>query len=210
MKRHMRWVCGLAAGWMATGAAIAAERTFTFEDPKGVNAVSFFVDSLLEPILGYANMVGGTVTVDPENPKSFRATFDVPVKAVTTPNRIMTEHLHGPKWLDAETHPDLTFVSKEVLEVREVRPNVREYRVAGVFSARGVEQPLEVTIQFTHLPGRLGDRMSGSTGDLAVVRATFKISRRAFKINPEVPVEVVGDEIEIRVAISGGAPRDAE
>lgn len=209
MKPYMRWFCGLAAGWIAAGTADAAERTFSFEDPKGVNAVSFFVDSLLEPIVGYANMIGGEVTMDPENPKTFRATFDVPVAAVTTPNRVMTEHLHGPKWLDAEAHPELTFVSKEVLEAREVRPNVREYRVAGVFSARGVERPLEVTIQFTHLPGRLGDRVSGKEGDLAVVRAIFKISRLAFGINPDTPVEVVGDEIEIRVAVSGGAPKEA-
>ena len=50
------------------GTLASAPQTFDFKDPKGVNAIQFHLDSVLEPISGTASGISGTVTFDPANP----------------------------------------------------------------------------------------------------------------------------------------------
>ena len=48
----------------------AEVKTYDFEDPKGVNNVSFLLDAPLESISGNAKGVSGIVTFDSTNPKA--------------------------------------------------------------------------------------------------------------------------------------------
>ena len=87
----------------------AAPVSFDFKDPKGVNALQFSLDSVLEPIAGTAGGVSGTVSFDPANPAATSGKIVVATKSLVVPNATMTEHMLGNNWLDAAANPEIIF-----------------------------------------------------------------------------------------------------
>ena len=87
----------------------AAPVSFDFKDPKGVNALQFSLDSVLEPIAGTAGGVSGTVSFDPANPAATSGKIVVATKSLVVPNATMTEHMLGNNWLDGAAKPEIIF-----------------------------------------------------------------------------------------------------
>src|SRR5687767_4789452 len=104
---------------LITAAALsAAPQTFDFKDPKGVNAIQFNLDSVLEPISGSANGVSGTVSFDPANPAATTGKIAVATASLTVTNSMMTDHLRGDKWLNAPANPEITFELTKLADVK--------------------------------------------------------------------------------------------
>jgi len=96
----------------------AADIDFDFEDPKGVNAISFHLDSLLEPISGTASGITGTISFDPQKPASLAGGIVVATSSLTVSNDKMREHLLGNGWLDAPTNPEIRFDIQSIDSVK--------------------------------------------------------------------------------------------
>jgi polyisoprenoid-binding protein YceI len=183
----------------------AAAKDFDFKDPKGVNNVSFLLDAPLESISGNAKGVSGTVSFDPENPKAVSGTIVIETGSLTATNDMLQEHMLGDGWLDATSHPEITFATKSLSKV-ETTENGFTAHVTGDFSLKGVTKELTVPVTFTYLPDMLGKRSNGSMkGDLLVLRSTFTINRSEFGIKPGENTDKVAEEIELRLAIAGAA-----
>ena len=78
----------------------------------------------------------------------------------------------------------------------------------GVYAAHGslfLEQTVKV--KATYLPDGISKRQGKVQGDLLVLRADFSIKRSDYKIKLDTPTAVVGDEIQLKVAIAGGAKK---
>ena len=85
---------------------LRAELTvFDFKDPKGVNSMTIQVDSILEPIMGTASGISGTLSFDPEAPKSANGKIVVSAGSIQTTNDRMTKVLHSEDWIDIEKYP---------------------------------------------------------------------------------------------------------
>jgi polyisoprenoid-binding protein YceI len=182
-------------------------RDFDFKDPKGVNAMTFFLDSLQEPIVGVASDVSGTVKFDPAKPESTTGRLVVQAASLHVPTPRMKEVLHSPGWMDVQKYPEISYVFKEVNHISKPAENVWELQVTGDFTCHGVTKPLKVTIKVSYLPGKLGDRVPKMEGDLLVLRTEFSIKRSDFGINPNTPSTVVADEMQIRAGIVGASPK---
>ena len=111
MKHHL--ASSLLALALA-GSAAAAPIAFDFKDPKGVNAIAFHLDSLLEPIAGTANDITGTVTFDPAAPGSLSGTIVVATSSLMVTNSTMRDHLLSEGWVDAAGHPEITIQMDEL------------------------------------------------------------------------------------------------
>jgi polyisoprenoid-binding protein YceI len=190
------------------GVLTAAPMTFDFKDPKGVNAATFKLDALLEPIAGSANGVSGKVSFDPAAPAATTGKIAIAAETLTTPNKKMTEHLLGPDWLSIEDNPEITFEVSKLSNVK-TNGNVTTADATGKFFLNGTSKEITVPVSFTYLADSLGKRINKPEvkGDLLVIRANFVITRNDFKIQAGKNEDKVANEIAISLAIAGSAPK---
>ncbi|ATC63104.1 hypothetical protein CMV30_03550 [Nibricoccus aquaticus] len=200
----------LSTGLMALGlssALLAAPISFDFKDPKGVNAASFHLDALLEPISGSANGVTGTVSFDPSAPGSTTGKIVVAANTLTVTNSTMTEHLRGGQWLDVAANPEISFELASLANVK-TSGNTTTADATGKFTLHGVTKDITVPVTLTFLPDALEKRTKpGNKGDILVVRTKFTIKRADYGIKPGQMEDKVSPEIEISLAIAGSAPK---
>ncbi len=185
----------------------AAPITFDFKDPKGVNAATFKLDALLEPIAGTANGVSGKVTFDPAAPAATTGKIIVAPETLTTPNKTMTQHLLGPDWLSVEDNPEISFELAKLTNVK-TSGNTTTADATGKFLLNGVTKEITVPVSLTFLPDALEKRTKpGNKGDLLVIRTNFTVTRNDFNIQPGKNEDKVANEIAISLAIAGSAPK---
>jgi len=195
------------AGLAAAAALTAAPISFDFKDPKGVNAIQFHLDSLLEPISGTAGGISGTVTFDPAAPAATAGKIVVATKSLTVPNATMTEHILGNNWLDAAANPEISF---ELIKLENVatKGNETTATARGKFTLKGVTKEIAVPVKLTYLADALEKRTRpGNKGDLLVLRGEFTINRGEYGIQPGKNEDKVNPEIKLSLGIVGSAPK---
>lgn len=202
-------LAGLAAQSAPTGAPGSAApaptgmKSFDFKDPKGVNAISISLDSELEPMIGTGSAVSGTLTLDPAHPEGATGELKLDASSIHMTNDRMTGVLHGADWLDVQNHPAVTVAITKVSQVKSAGSNVFDLVCDANITIKGVSKTQSIPVKATYLPGRAGDRMRGSQGDLLVLRSSFIVKRSDYGIKLDSPVTVVADEIRITGAIVG-------
>lgn len=186
----------------------AAPISFDFKDPKGVNAIQFSLDSMLEPISGTAGGVTGSVTFDPAAPAATTGKIVVATKSLVVPNSTMNEHILSNNWLDAAANPEISFELVK-LEGVSTAGNVTSATATGKFTLKGVTKQIKVPVKLTYLAGAFGKRINKPEvkGDLLVVRGEFTIARADYGIQPGKNEDKVNPEIKLSLAIVGSAPQ---
>lgn len=167
-------------------------RVFDFNDPKGVNAISFVVESPLEPIVGTAHDITGLVKFDSNHVDQAEGKIIVLAKSIQTANTNMTRILHGEDWLDITRKPTASFQFKFDGE-----------NFTGLFLLAGKVHEVVAPGSLTVVPNGATRRGGGRKGDLLVLRSTFVLDRTLFGIQPDLISDKVGREIRIHVGIVG-------
>ena len=189
-----------------TCGVLAAPQTFDFKDPKGINNAGFKLDAPLESINGSASGVSGTVAFDSENPGVTTGKIVVATSSLMVPNSMQREHMLSATWLDAAKFPEISFESKEFQNVK-TDGDTTTADVTGTFTLKGISKQLTVPVKLTYMKDKLGDRVPGQKGDLLVIRASFKIRRGDFNINPGQYEDKVSDTIELTLSIAGASAK---
>ena len=186
--------------------ASAENKTYDFNDPKGVNAVSIIVDSMLEPNVGYADKVKGSVTIDHADKKIVKGEITIPTGSVTMSNPMMTKVLHSKDWLNKKKNPEISFVFNKVISITDMGDTEFKVTVQGALTVKGITKTVSAPISLSFYPGKLSMRNKGANGDIALLRSEFEISRADFQIKPGMSTDIVGDKIRLIVNLAGGAP----
>ena len=203
MFRKTMLILGVLAMLIANGHSGADASVFDFHDPKSISAISLTIDSMLEPIVGWAKGISGNVNFDSANPKATTGKIAVDVSSVQFANEGYTATARGFA-LNGAKYPQIFFTLRKVLEVSQPAPNVFKAKVQAEFTCRGITIPLTVPVTASYFPGKAEERTNGQyKGDLLVLRTNFSVSRTQYGISEGIPANLVGDKIEVRVAVVG-------
>jgi polyisoprenoid-binding protein YceI len=189
--------------------AIAAPKSFDLKDPKGVNAIQFKLDSILEPIVGTANTITGNVSFDPASITATSGKVSVAAASIVVPNSKMNEHLLSAAWVDAATNPEISFAFTALADVKATGPNKWTASANGQFSLKGVTKDISVPVTLSYLEGQYGTRLGKPElgGDLLVVRGEFSVARGDYGIKPGESEDKVAPVVQLTFALVGSAPQ---
>jgi len=185
---HMKKLLLTAFVFASAFATSAVAADFDFKDPKGVNSISFHLDSPLEPIMGIADNISGTVS---HTATGTKGAISFPTTNLKVASPRMTNVLHGEDWLNAAANETVTFAFTHDGE-----------KFKGQLTLAGVTKDFSAPGEVTLVEGGADKRGAGE-GDLLVLRSKFTVSRSDFGIKPGVMFDKVGDKVDIVVGIVG-------
>ncbi len=191
-------------GTLTTGIeSEAAGLAFDFKDPKEISAVSLTLDSKLEPIVGYAKGISGSVHFDPAKPQDTTGKIAVDVSSVQFANEGYTATARGYA-LNETKYPQIFFTMRKVVSGKRLSENEFQGIIEADFTCKGITLPLTVPVTASYFPGLAEERTNGKfKGDILVVRTHFAVSRTKLGISEGIPINLVGDSVEVRVACVG-------
>ena len=198
MHRHVRRLAlGAAAALWATGigAAIAEPADYVI-DPDHFS-MSFSVDHI-----GFADVIGmftegsGQFTYDEETQTLTDLTAVIEAVSVFSAHEARDRHLRGGDFLDAEAHPQITFVGTSA---EATGPDTG--LVHGDLTIRGVTQPVTLSVTLNRI-GQYPFPTGGSEPN-TVLGASVEttIARSAFGMTYAVDNGWVGDDVAIRIEL---------
>ena len=190
---------GFAQGFKvkATG-----EQTFSFADKMGRNQAMFFSSTPLEDVTGLSNDVKGTITFDVGDVSTLKGSISISTASLKTGIDLRDGHLQSENWLDAESYPEITFVIKNVSNVKSLEDNKLEVKVVGDFTTHGVTKEVIADITMTFLDESEQTKKK-APGDLLGVEAKFSIVLSDYEVDNMVLGSKVSDSIEITVTMVG-------
>ena len=174
------------------GIAIPQKGTWVF-DPAHTT-VGFVARYLLvTKVRGRFEDVTGHIEVG-EGPEDSRVEVTIPAKTITTSQPPRDEHLRSADFLDADSFPELTFISTKVTRTGE-----RTLHVEGDLTIRDVTRP--VTLKTEYL-GPIDDPWGNTR---VAFNAATKINREDWGITWNQVIEtggvLVGPEIDIEIEV---------
>ncbi len=168
-------------------------------------SVAFATRHLLTAMRGRFRSVAGTVLIATD-PAESRTEVRIEAASIDTAHPKADEHLRGPKFLDVERHPALTFVGAGA------RPaGADSWVLPGHLTVRDITLPLELAVRFlgaVRHPSLPVAKMSfEATGELR--RDDFGVAGYMDVHAPGVPeVLLVGRQVEIRLDVEADLQLD--
>ena len=178
------------------------EQNFSFLDKASRNQAMFFSSTPLEDVTGLSNNVKGSVTFDVSDVSTLSGSISIETASLRTGIELRDTHLQSENWLDAKTYPEITFVIKNVSNVKSVEDNKLEAKVIGDFTSHGVTKEVIAEVTMTYLD-ESEQTKKRAPGDLLGVEAKFSIVLSDYEVENMVLGQKVSDSIDITVTMVG-------
>ncbi|MGB5848631.1 MAG: YceI family protein [Ignavibacteriaceae bacterium] len=207
MKRALKYIIltlFIGSTTFAQGFKVKAtgEQNFSFLDKAGRNQAMFFSSTPLEDVTGLSNDVKGSVTFDVGDVSTLKGSISITTASLRTGIELRDGHLQSENWLDAESYPEITFVIKNVSNVKSLEDNKLEAKVIGDFTTHGVTKEVIAEVTMTYLDESEQTKKK-APGDLLGVEAKFSIILSDYEVENMVLGQKVSDNIDITVTMVG-------
>ena len=187
---------GLLLALLSAGAGARAEEGTYALDPVHTRVMFSVSHAGFSNPMGTISGTTGTLVFDPDDWSKARVEAKIPLQRLELGDDKWNRAVLAKTFLDAERHPDATFVSTKVEPI-----DANHATVIGNLSLRGQTRPVRLDVvlhQVKRHPMPPYRRTAGFS-------ATGKLSRALFGINAWP--SVVGDEVEIRLEVEGARSR---
>lgn len=146
--------------------------------------------AMITTVRGTFTEVTGVITLDAADVSSSSVEVRLQTASISTNNAQRDEHLRSPDFFDAETYPEITFVSSTIDEIEQ-----DSFMVVGDLTIRDVTKQVAIPIA---LLGVQRDPM----GNLrAGFEATRRLDRRDFGLHWNMPLDAGGLLVSEKVTL---------
>jgi polyisoprenoid-binding protein YceI len=133
--------------------------------------------------------------VTAENPLDSSVEATIEAGSINTVQEQRDDHIRSADFLDAENHPNITFVS------RTVRPSGAKFLIDGDLTIRGVTKPVTLEVEVNGFgPDAFGGTRAGFTATAEIDRTDFGVS-----YNGPIPgadnAMVLSDKVALHIEI---------
>jgi polyisoprenoid-binding protein YceI len=151
--------------------------------------------AMVTKVRGGFNDFEGTLTVDGANPDASSVTVTAKVASIDTRNEQRDGHLRTNDFLDAENHPEITFVSTSI-----AHEGALDFAVTGDLTIKGVTKSVTLPLEFQgSAKDPFGNLRIGFEGSTQIERSDFGVSYNAAL---ETGGVLVSDKITLEFEIS--------
>jgi len=157
------------------------------------SGIRFWVRHLMiSKVHGTMGGITGTVSGVPGDASSIKVDISIPTNTISTGQEQRDGHIKNADFLDVETYPTMTFVSKSA-----TKTGASTYDVVGALTLHGVTKDVTLKAEVT-------DEVASPFGGFKVgVNATCEIDREDFGVTYNKALEtggvMVGKEIHIEI-----------
>lgn len=197
MKRKVLPAMALALTTL-TLAAGPAPMVWNVDMPH--TGIGFSVKHFFTPVRGEFTDYDIQLTFDQENPENSSVQVRIDVASIHTGNERRDNHLLSGDFFDAETYPEITFESREVVSLEGDRLVVR-----GPLTIRDTTRDIELPVTILgvrDIPGDMQEMLGGIT-ELAAFEAGLRIDRNEYGVGTGswAATMVVGGDVDIDIAL---------
>ncbi|MYR41941.1 YceI family protein [Streptomyces sp. SID5910] len=151
--------------------------------------------AMVTKVRGAFHQFEGTAHLDGAEPARSTAQIVIKTESIDTGVEQRDQHLRTNDFLDAPTHPDITFRTTSV-----ERDSDNEYRVTGDLTIKDVTRPVTIDVEYT------GSAVDPFGNQRVGLEGLVTISRKDFGVTWNAPLEgggvLVGDKIVLELDIS--------
>lgn len=151
--------------------------------------------AMVSKVRGHFNEFEGTASGDGANPESAQINVTAQINSFDSGNAQRDEHVRGADFLDAETHPTLTFTSTDVKIVDE-----DTLEVTGDLTIKGTTQQVTIPFDFAgQAVDVYGMTRIGFEGTTKIKRSDFGLTWNAAL---ETGGVMVSDDVTLEIEIA--------
>ena len=151
--------------------------------------------AMVTKVRGNFNDFEGTATIDGADPAKSSVSITARVVSIDTRNEQRDGHLRTNDFLDAESYPELTFVSTSI-----AHKGGSDFEVTGDLTIKGTTKSVSFPLEFNgSAKDPFGNDRIGFEGSLQIVRSEYGVN---FNAALETGGVLVSDKITIELEIS--------
>lgn len=189
-------------------AGVAQAGVYDFgKNGENKNNITWESRATVETMIGTTVQCNGVAVWDADVAKCSIAAA-VPVASISSGIPLRDEHMRSKDWLDAESYPTITFITKKV-EASRVQG---EYVLTGDFTCKGVTKEIQVNAKVTTIPAKKGLEQYGFVGDILHLETKFPVKLADHNIHPPQSIAgvKVADTVTVTVDLFGFTNNKAE
>ncbi|MCB0477989.1 MAG: polyisoprenoid-binding protein [Crocinitomicaceae bacterium] len=191
---------GMIAMMFMFSGTMLAQKAKDWKIDRSHSSVRFEVKHLVSMTPGKFDDFSGTIAFDQKDLKNSKVTFEIDVNSINTDNEKRDGHLKSADFFNTEKYPNMKFESTEFLKKEDGL-----YHVKGKLTIKDQTKDVVLPLKITGIADNPWNKEAQVMG--VSIHTTIKRSDYGVGVGDYASDAVIGDEVEIHIAMELGADK---